>query len=514
MADKIKLPAVHLKKVPSDPSLHSGHSSDEEGGDNSGSGKKHSAGKNNNVGQLQKVHSTKSTSSMDSSEFDTETDYSMKSARTESSDGGDDGDRYLPKIRKFFKKQAKAVVRAFVDYGPPYNDSGFDVALINECAKPVLNHFEVHKLLNSRVNPNLPDPDDLYFTPMHWCARNGHYLGIKMLKRAGGEFNVTNEMGLTPLSLAVMMKLPPTRRNDQLKVVKYLLENSANPNVRDKGGYCAVDHAAVNQDIEIIKLLLEFGANVRRENYMLVAQRESVLKHVINPECYRILYEKLLQEENDYWKTQATKNKFQKEVDTDKYYEKLNKELAKKKEKRQLKQKEIKHQIEKESLHIIFTKELEKEEQLKLTKQARSQIELNGTWKKNEISGQWDFTIKEYGKLSRDGIYESNRKIMKSLQSSYNFTENNKKWKQITNHSTGLEIEKPLISKFMFEDEKKEEEDDDNNDKYGKSGSRNSNRNRSNTNSRLRNRNEKDFEFKDSNDEELAGIDLESFLNI
>jgi hypothetical protein len=353
MADKNRLPVIPLKKTPSGSSLHSGHSSDEEGGDNSGSGKKHS--NNNNVGQLEQVHSTKSISSQSSSEFD-DSEFSMKSTRTESSDGGDDGDRYLPKIKKFFKKQAKAVVRAFVDYGPPYNDTGFDVALINECAKPVLNHFEVHKLLNSRVNPNLPDPEDLYFTPMHWCARNGHYLGIKMLRRAGGEFNVTNEMGLTPLSLAVMMKLPPTRRNDQLKVVKYLLENSANPNVRDKGGYCAIDHAAVNQDLEIIKLLLEFGANVRRENYVLVAQRESVLKHVINPECYRILYEKLLQEENDYWKQQATKNKFQKEVDADKYYEKLHKDLAKKKEKRQIKQKEMKHQTEMDSLQTIFTK--------------------------------------------------------------------------------------------------------------------------------------------------------------
>jgi hypothetical protein len=101
---------------------------------------------------------------------------------------------------------------------------------------------------------------------------------------------------------------------------------------------------------------------------------------------------------------------------------------------------------------------------------------------------------------------------MKSLQTSHNFNENNKKWKQITNHVTGLEIEKPMISKFLFEDEKKDDAEDD--DKYGKSGSRNSrnSRNHSNTSSRLRNRNEKDYEFKDKNDEELAGMDLESFL--
>lgn len=245
---------------------------------------------------------------------DLDMDFSQKS---------DPDDRFISKANKFLKKQAKAFVKNFVDYGPPYSSQPFDVALINECAKPVLNHFEVHKLLNMRLDPNIPDPEDLYFTPIHWCARNGHFMGIKMLRRAGAKVNVTNEMGLTPLSMAVMMKLPPTRRPDQLKIVRYLLENGADPNIRDKGGYCSIDHAAINQDIELIQLLLEFGAKVRRENYILVAKRQNILSHVKDPECYKLLYEKLLLEENEFYKEQQIRDRFQKEREHEKNIENL-----------------------------------------------------------------------------------------------------------------------------------------------------------------------------------------------
>jgi len=48
----------------------------------------------------------------------------------------------------------------------------------------------------------------------------------------------------------------------------------------DKGGYSAIDHAAANNDEDIICLLLEFGANVLRVNHTLVAQRHHILRRV------------------------------------------------------------------------------------------------------------------------------------------------------------------------------------------------------------------------------------------
>lgn len=183
-------------------------------------------------------------------------------------------------MNRFMNKQAKAFVRNFVDYGPPYTRKPFDASLVNECSKPVINHMELHKLLNNRLDPNIADPEDLYYFPIHWCARNIHFMAMKMLCRAGAKLNVTNELGCSPLDMCVMMKLPPDKRKDQLKMTLYLLENGADPNNRTKSGQCAIDFAAVNQDLEIIQMLLEFGANVLRENYTLVAKRQHILRNV------------------------------------------------------------------------------------------------------------------------------------------------------------------------------------------------------------------------------------------
>ena len=69
------------------------------------------------------------------------------------------------------------------------------------------------------------------------CARNLHLMATKMLFRAGAKLNVTTELGNTPLDLAVMIQHPQDKRKIQIKLVKYLLENGAQVNTRDKGGH-------------------------------------------------------------------------------------------------------------------------------------------------------------------------------------------------------------------------------------------------------------------------------------
>ena len=110
--------------------------------------------------------------------------------------------------------------------------------------------------------------------------RNSHYLAMKMLRRAGAQLNVTTEMGHTPLDLCVMMKQPPDKRKEQINLAIYLLENGASPNNIDKGGFCAIDHVAANQDAELVAILLDFGAKVMRENHILVTKRQHILKNV------------------------------------------------------------------------------------------------------------------------------------------------------------------------------------------------------------------------------------------
>lgn len=61
------------------------------------------------------------------------------------------------------------------------------------------------------------------------------------------------------------------------------------------GGFSPIDHAAYNQDLDLINLLLEYGADLIRENHTFVAPRTSVIKNVYDPDCFRVLYEQLNQ---------------------------------------------------------------------------------------------------------------------------------------------------------------------------------------------------------------------------
>ena len=81
-------------------------------------------------------------------------------------DGGSDNEQqtaFMKNINRFLKRQAKAFVRNFVDYGPPYTKERNRYELVTECSRPVMNYRELHKLLNKRWDPNIPDPEDLYY---------------------------------------------------------------------------------------------------------------------------------------------------------------------------------------------------------------------------------------------------------------------------------------------------------------------------------------------------------------
>jgi ankyrin repeat protein len=337
---------------------------------------------------------------------------------------------FAGRLNHFLRKQGKAFVRNFIDYGPPYAEKPFDVALINECAKPVLNHMELHKMLNTRLDPNLPDPEDLYYTPIHWCARNAHYLGLKMLRRAGAKVNVTNEMGVTPLDLVVMMKHPPDRRREQVKCVRYLLECGAEVNTRDKGGYGPIDHAAVNQDLEVILMLLERGARVMRENYIFVGSRHHILRNVHDPECYKVLYETLLKEEDEAFAKQIKLQQRNFVIDEEKKHEKLHLALNKKKQRRLERLKLLEDNKRNEEVLQERLEKLKAEMEKNLKAQERSKAD-HGRWTK-DFAGHWEFFPRRCAPVTSSGIYEANKQIMTQLQHKNSIDRFNNVWRQVT----------------------------------------------------------------------------------
>jgi uncharacterized protein len=106
-------------------------------------------------------------------------------------------------------------------------------------------------------------------TALIFAAREGDLESTKALLEAGAPVNQTSEYGWTPLLTAV------NNRNYQL--AKYLLDHGANPNIANKGGWTPLYLATDNRNIEggdypvpkadldhleIIRALLDKGADV------------------------------------------------------------------------------------------------------------------------------------------------------------------------------------------------------------------------------------------------------------
>lgn len=59
--------------------------------------------------------------------------------------------------------------------------------------------------------------------------------------------NCENEFGQSPLELACMIPPLPSKKSIRWKTIKWFVKEGAFINHRDKGGYSAIDYAAMNQ---------------------------------------------------------------------------------------------------------------------------------------------------------------------------------------------------------------------------------------------------------------------------
>jgi uncharacterized protein len=94
------------------------------------------------------------------------------------------------------------------------------------------------------------------FQPLGLASYFGHLELAKYLIKAGTPINSPSRNGLkaTPIQSAA------AAGHD--KVVNVLLDNGANPNVREQGGYTPLHAAAQNGDEEMIRTLLYGGADL------------------------------------------------------------------------------------------------------------------------------------------------------------------------------------------------------------------------------------------------------------
>jgi uncharacterized protein len=106
---------------------------------------------------------------------------------------------------------------------------------------------------------NKPDLVDAYnvdgFQPLGLASFFGQYDTAELFISKGARINspAENQTRVGPLHSAAAGR--------HQNIMKLLLENGADPNARQQGGFTPLHSAAQNGDVEMLKLLLKFGAD-------------------------------------------------------------------------------------------------------------------------------------------------------------------------------------------------------------------------------------------------------------
>ena len=91
-------------------------------------------------------------------------------------------------------------------------------------------------------------------TPLHWAAPNT--AKVRALLAAGADVNAVSQLGRTPLLIAASA-------NGTAESIRLLLARGAKVNVTDTLGMTPLTAAALVNDTEVVKLLVEHGADVK-----------------------------------------------------------------------------------------------------------------------------------------------------------------------------------------------------------------------------------------------------------
>ena len=161
---------------------------------------------------------------------------------------------------------------------PKSLDSGGFTPLLYAARENCLLCVDV--LLESGADIDLPDPDGV--SPLHLAIVNANWDLARRLIEAGADVDQWDIYGEAPLFAAVGQRsrydggrasIDPLNETDGLTVIRLLLERGANPNMQlffrpanvrgstNTRGSTPLIRAANNNDLEVVALLLEHGAD-------------------------------------------------------------------------------------------------------------------------------------------------------------------------------------------------------------------------------------------------------------
>ena len=110
----------------------------------------------------------------------------------------------------------------------------------------------IWKILETGFNVNYQQKDG--YTPLHHCCRYDVDISIiKALLNRGADRNAKTRLGHTPLMIATF--------NVHTATAEFLIESHIDLDIQGKDGGCALHHAAMSGDHQVVRHLLKQGAN-------------------------------------------------------------------------------------------------------------------------------------------------------------------------------------------------------------------------------------------------------------
>ena len=238
-----------------------------------------------------------------------------------------------------------------------------------------------------------------------------------------------------------------------------MLEQGAELNIRDKGGYCPIDYAAMNGHEVMVAMLLERGADVLRDNYIFAASRQPLLHIAVGPVSKQLIKERI--DEVVVENALAVQIAQEEKVIADDIINlrKRHQRIARKRlEAFDDKQKQLEEEYQKKREDDKYKKLEEDARLLKLERDNRT-IHRYGCWQKQEnTGGRWKFETsdKPLSKSTAQLIngrevkekylgYTENVKTMKQLKDKYSFNKYNERWKGKTGNNLEIDWKKDEI---------------------------------------------------------------------
>mmetsp|Transcript_10353 Transcript_10353/g.15976 ORF Transcript_10353/g.15976 Transcript_10353/m.15976 type:complete len:532 (+) Transcript_10353:168-1763(+) len=197
------------------------------------------------------------------------------------------------------KEQIDKASQQLFKYGPPYYEMPeLQADLLEAFRGKHVSATDVHDLLLSQIDPNCHNAEDFGNTPLHYCLRYVSMKGMKLLLKAGMNINITNELQMTAINYALLYVPEDDKKHEKFKCIEYLLKKGANPNTGDKGGHTPLELAASKGNMEMVSLLLSYGARVRRDYRQLnLVDPSAVDAAAADPPELRLLLQSKLEEE-------------------------------------------------------------------------------------------------------------------------------------------------------------------------------------------------------------------------